>query len=212
MAQLPTLDPGLTFLDVADAPAALYQVVGSHLAERSGPAYWVDARNAASPAALRDHAPAAATRNLRVARAFTGYQHYELVRSLPNEVHPETELVVAPNVAALYEDDDVPDEEAATMFEATLALLAATGAAVDAPVAVTAPGARRTGQVRQAADRVVAAERTRAGLALAGDSFRSDVYWHDGWFQTTIPYWVDLLGERAVVAAGDAVPIETPGV
>lgn len=188
MSQLPTLDPGVTFLDAADAPSALYRLVGDHLAASSGPAFWVDARNAAAPATLREFLPARATRRLRVARAFTGYQHYELVRSLSGRVDRSTDLVVAPNVAALYEDGDMSRPEAAANFEATLALLDATSRAVDVPVLVTAPDARREKQVRTAAADVLEAERTRAGLTVTGGSFRPDVYWHEWGFQTTIPY------------------------
>lgn len=212
MSQFPTLDPGVTFLDAADAPTALYRIVGDHLGAESGPTYWVDARNAAVPASLREFLPESAIRRLRVARAFTGYQHYELVRSLPATADRTTDLVVAPNVSALYEDGDVPPAEARTMFEATTALLDATSRALDVPVLVTAPGARRETQVRTAADRVVEAERTRAGLAVSGESFQPEVYWHEWGFQTTIPYWVDLLegGMASEVAAGVGVGIDHP--
>jgi len=196
----------VTHLDDADAPAALYRLVGRQLAAADGPAYWVDARNAASPAAIRDNAPGR-DRSLRIARAFTGYQHYELVRSLPGEVSPRTDLVVAPNLGALYADDDVPGHEADAMFEATLAILAAVAESVDAPVLVTASA--REEAVRTAADRTLTAERTRVGLRVEGPDVRTDAYWDDWGFQTTIPYWVDLLGavdafELGRTVGGDA--------
>jgi len=189
--QCPTLDAGVTYLDDEGAPAALYRLVGRHLSE-TPEAYWLDARNAAVPTAIREHAPGRADRSLRVARAFTGYQHYELARSLPGEVSRRTGLVVAPNVGSLYDDDDVPEHEADTMFEATLELLAGLATALDVPVVLTARTYRD--RVRAAADRTIDAERTRAGLRFDGASVRTDVYWHGWGFQTTIPYWVELLG------------------
>ncbi|MFB6142139.1 MAG: hypothetical protein ABEJ30_02215 [Halorientalis sp.] len=209
--QFPTLDAGVTYLDGDGAPAALYRLVGRHLADSDGPAYWVDARNAASPDAVRRNAPGRAEQSLRVARAFTGYQHYELARSLPARASPRTALVVAPNVASLYAEDDVPEYEGDAMLDATLAVLSALGDALSVPVVVTA--SERTDRVRAAADRTVTAERTRAGLTLAGESFRTDLYWDGGGFQTTIRYWVDLLG--AVGApGGDALAVDpaAPGV
>ncbi|WP_424000128.1 hypothetical protein ACOZ4I_12810 [Haloarcula salina] len=203
-SQLPTLDPGVTFLDDEGAPAALYRLVGRHLADASGSTYWLDARNAASPDAIRRHAVGRVARSIRVARAFTGYQHYELARSLPAEVTPRNALVVAPNVASLYAEDDVPEYEAEAMFDATLELLAALADALDLPVVVTAR--ERRDRVRDAADRTVTAQRTQAGLRVDGPSFRTDVYWHDWGFQTTIPYWVDLLG--AADADGEPVLVE----
>jgi hypothetical protein len=189
--QCPTLDPGVTYLDDEGAPTALYRVVGRRLSAATE-AYWLDALNAAVPTAIREHAPGRTSRSLRVARAFTGYQHYELARSLPAAVTGRTDLVVAPNVGALYADGDVPEHEADTMVEATLALLGELADALALPVVLTATEYRD--RVRSVADRTVEAERTRAGLRFDGESVRTDVYWHKWGFQTTIPYWVDLLG------------------
>ena len=207
--QLPTLDPGVTYLDDDGAPAALYRVVGRALTDATE-AYWLDARNAAVPTAIREHAPRRAIRALRVARAFTGYQHYELARSLPGEVSQRTELVVAPNVGSLYADDDLPEHEAETMVAATLELLAELAGALDIPVVLTATEYRD--RVRSVADRTVAAERTRAGLRFDGESVRTDVYWHEWGFQTTIPYWVDLLGAEEVAPEWVESDAVAPGV
>lgn len=200
MNQLPTLDAGVTYLDT-DTPDALYRVVTHHLDEHRGPAYWVDACNHAAPAALYDALSRQARRSLCVARAFTGYQHHELVRELPARVRPNTSLVVAPAVTALYADDDVPDYEADRLCEATLELLDAVATAVDVPVLVTASADPYADDVRSAADHTLDARATNAGLRFEGAGFRTDVYF-EGWgFQTTIPYWVDLLG--VAPGAGD---------
>ncbi|MFB6152039.1 MAG: hypothetical protein ABEJ40_09565 [Haloarculaceae archaeon] len=216
MDQFPTLDPGVTHLDDADAPSALYRLVGHHLAAERGPAYWVDARNRAAPAALYDHLPRRACRSLRVARAFTGYQHYELVRSLPGVVRQNASLVVAPAVAAPYAADDVPEYEARELCAAVRELLGALATAVDVPVLVTASAEPYAADVRAAADRTLDATATDAGLRVEGAGFRPDVYWDGPGFQTTIPYWVDLLGavdgadEPAANAPPD--PAAVPGV
>ncbi|MEF8852441.1 MAG: hypothetical protein V5A44_09945 [Haloarculaceae archaeon] len=216
MEQLPTLDPGVTYLD-ADGPDALYRLVGRHLDERPGPAYWVDACNRAAPAALYEELSRQACRSLRVARAFTGYQHHELVRSLPGRVRPAASLVVAPAVAAPYADEDVPEYEADAMCAATLELLGAVATAVDVPVLVTADAAPYATDVRAAADRTLEATATRAGLRVDGRGFRTDVYVDEWGYQTTIPYWTDLLGvapERAVGSVrrhASPAPGEVPG-
>jgi len=209
-SQLPTLDAGVTYLDTEGVPVVLYRLVGHHLADVDGPAYWVDARNAASPDAIRRYAAGRLDTRLRVARAFTGYQHYELVRSLPERVSGRAALIVAPNLGSLYADDDVPTAEAAAMLDATLELLAALADAVDVPVLVTATEHRE--RVRAAADRRLDAERTRAGLRIDGPAFRTDVYWDDWGFQTTIPYWVDLLGRAETEGETAVVDPVAPGV
>lgn len=201
-AQFPTLEAGVTFLDDRDAPAALYRLIGDHLAGTDGPAHWLDARNAAVPAVIRRHAVGRTAESIRVARAFTAYQHYELARELPRRVSPRSSLVVAPNVAALYTTDDVPACERETMFAATLAVLGELADALDLPVVVTAAAERE--RVREAADRTVEATETRAGMRVDGPDFGTDVYWQPGGYQTTIPYWIDLLGTAESVAGRPA--------
>lgn len=191
--QLPALDPGVTYLDT-DAPSALYRVVAHHLDEHRGPGYWVDAHSRAAPVTLYDALSRNGRRSLRVARAFTGYQHHELVRSLPGRVRHDTSLVVAPAVGALYADDDVPEYEADELCAATLELLDAVATAVDVPVLVTANADPYAADVRAAADHTLDATATDAGLRFEGAGFRTDVYVDRWGFQTTIPYWVDLLG------------------
>jgi hypothetical protein len=202
---LSTLDLGVVFLDDTDAPTALYRVVADHLAAADGTGYWLDARNAANPDAIRRHGSRTVDRSLRVARAFTAYQHYELARSLPGRLSKRASLVVAPNVAALYAEDDAPGFEADAMFDATLELLDAVAAAIEVPVLVTA--SERRDRVRAAADRTIDAEQTRVGLRVAGGSLTTDAYRQGGALQTTIPYWVRLLGaatERAEELPADA--------
>lgn len=207
-SQVPTLDAGVTYLDARGFPA-LHRVVGRHLDEHPGPAYWVDARNAASSSVFRRCASRRAEEMVRVARAFTGYQHYELVRGLPARVRPGTSLVVAPNVGSPYADGDVPDAEADAMFDAVRELLEAVASAVDAAVLVTARADDYREQVAAWADHEVAVEHTREGTRFESESFRTDVYWYGWGFQTTIPYWVDLLG--AVDPDGEPA-VEPPGL
>ena len=211
--QFPTLNPGVTCLDTdPDAPGALYRVVGRHLADRRGPAYWVDAGNRAAPTVLYDHLPRRACRSIRVARAFTGYQHYELVRSLPGKVRANASLVVAPRLARPYAAEDVPEYEADAMFGAVLELLDGVATAVDVPVLVTAEADPYAADVRRAADGRLDATTTDAGLRVDGDGFRTDVYVDRWGVQTTIPYWVDLLGavgERSLADVPPA-PAEVP--
>ncbi|SFR54682.1 hypothetical protein SAMN04487947_2154 [Halogeometricum rufum] len=209
--ELPTLDPGVTLLRRPDPrDAVLHRLVVAALRRRDGGALWVDARNEASTAALYAADPAGRTLDgLRVARAFTAYQHHELVRSLPGRATPRTALVVVPRLPSLYRDPDLPEAAADRLFDASLAVLRELADALDVRVLVTADGADDglTDRVREAADDEVVVRRTGMGLAFEGDSVRSDVYWHDDWWQTTIPYWVELCG----VAPDDADAMAADG-
>ncbi len=205
---LPSLATGLTHLQVPHPRStALHQVVVSELRERDGPVRWLDARNEACSYVLYELAPHHRLLDpVRVARAFTAYQHHTLVKRLVRQTTGRTALLVAPNVASLYEDDDVPAHEREALLEAALAMLREVGETHDVPVLVTAaaaePDTRET--VAAAAEQVVTAERTRMGLRFAGDAEATTVYVEDDYWQTTIPYWVDLFG------VADAVDRPTP--
>jgi hypothetical protein len=205
----PTLDPGLTLLATPDARStALHRLVARTLTD-GRPAYWVDARNTATTYAL---AEVARTDRLldrvHVARAFTAYQHHELVRELVRRVDARTGLVVCPNLGSLYRDGDVPEREAADLRGATVAVLADLADACDVPVLVTARGEAREA-VAAVADRELDCTRTSFGLRYEGESFETTVYPVDRGWQTTVPYWVDRCGavaERpAVEPVTDAV-------
>jgi hypothetical protein len=209
--EFPTLDPGVTLLRRPDPrDAVLHRLVVDTLRRRDGGALWVDARNEASTAALYGADPTGRTLDgLRVARAFTAYQHHELVRSLPGRATPRTALVVVPRMPSLYRDPDLPDAAAERLFDASLAVLREVSGALDARVLVTADGPDDdlTDRVREAADDDVVVRRTEMGLAFEGESVRSDVYWHGDRWQTTIPYWVEICG----VAPDDADAVASGG-
>jgi hypothetical protein len=67
---------------------------------------WIDATGTASTYALTASEGRRALRGIRVARAFTAHQHYQLVTRAVERASPRTELVVAPALAALYDAVD----------------------------------------------------------------------------------------------------------
>lgn len=216
--ELPTLDPGVTLLRrPSPRDGVLHRLVVATLGRHEGRALWVDSRNEASTAALYDADPPGRTLSgLRIARAFTAYQHHELVRSLPERATSRTTLVVVPRLPSLYRDPDVPDAETDRLLDATLAVLAELAEALDLRVLVTADGPDDglTDRVRSVAADEIVARRTKMGLAFEGDGVRSDVYWHDDWWQTTIPYWVELCGvapdeTEALASGGPVGPLQS---
>lgn len=133
---VPNLDNGLNLLETpARRSTALHQIALSHLRERDGWAVWIDARGNAATYLLEDEYHR--TPDLRISRAFTAYQHYELVRLLPGNVPRNTGLVVLPFLTSLYRDEDVPDWEGTKYFESALAILVETADTFDVPVLVS---------------------------------------------------------------------------
>lgn len=194
----PDLEPGLVELRVDDRRStALHEFVAAARHAVEGTLYWVDAGNTASAYAINQVFARRHRRgNFRVARAFTAYQHASLVRTLVETATARTGLAVVPNVAALYQDDDVPDYEDARLFERSVSVLSAFADAAGVPVVVTAPGASADHRaiLECEATATVACEETAFGRRFDGADFETTVYRDRGGWQTTIPYWVDLLG------------------
>ncbi|WP_097378980.1 P-loop NTPase family protein [Natrinema ejinorense] len=229
------LEPGTTLLNV---PSPRSEIVHRLVCERlaadaaGGSAYWIDARSAASAHALYDCASSPRVlENLQVARAFTAYQHHSLVRDIARRAEPGTALLVAPNVAAPYRDDDLAAWEREPLLAATLEILSELGAVLDCPVLVTSADSggedgsaddatAASGPVAEYADTTVDCVRTREGLRLErvdeGEATGATAgYWHGTQWQTTIPYWVELCGAvdafDPVVAAHDRGLLEVSG-
>jgi len=194
---LPALDSGLIHVrSPAPRSTAPHRLALSALAGREGTAYWIDARNAASVHLLRELTDRPGhLDSLRIARAFTAYQHHTLVRQVAKRADPRTGLLVAPNLASLYRDDDVPAHERDPLFDAAVAVLDELGRAVDCPVLATTTGEDDlVATVAERATTDLDCERTREGYRFVGDDFETTAYRGEGYWQTTIPYWVDLFG------------------
>jgi hypothetical protein len=194
---VPTPSPGLVHLRrPAARSTALHRFVAAALADRDGHVLWVDAGGDARTLALDDHLPGARDlADVRVARAFTAYQHHELVRRTVGRAGDDTALVVAPCTATLYRDDDVPGYLGRDLLAAALATLRELADALEVPAVATTPDDDGLhGLVAERADRTLACEQTRAGLRFSGPDVQTTVYHDAAGFQTTIPYWVDLCG------------------
>ncbi|MFC4543890.1 hypothetical protein ACFO5R_18345 [Halosolutus amylolyticus] len=191
------LDPGLTLLRTESPRSTIvHRLACDRLADADGPAYWIDARNAAATHVLYDCVPRPRMLDdLRVARAFTAYQHHSLVRAVTRRARPDTDLLVAPNVAALYRDDDVAEWER-DLLAASLETLSELGRVLECPVLVTSASDADAKRITDRATTTIDCVRTREGIRLeSADGDRlTEGYWHGEYWQTTIPYWVDLCG------------------
>lgn len=195
---LPTIDAGVTVVQTPHQRSGAIHHLALATADRTdGPAYWIDACNTAITHALYDHAATDhVLHRVRIARAFTAYQHHTLVDRVLNRVSTETGCVIVPNVASLYRDDDIPDYEAKSLLAAAMQRLGEIGLTFDVPVLTTdgGPDDAFAEIVRESAMTEMQCERTELGYRYEGPDFETDVYWADQYWQTTIPYWVSLLG------------------
>jgi hypothetical protein len=219
--QTPGVQSGLVELAVDDRRStAIHQLVASVTSSVDGTLYWIDNGGTASTYVMNEQFDRRRRRGTRIARAFTAYQHYSLVRHLVETATGRVSMVVVPNVCQLYQDEDVPDYENTRLLQSSLRVLEAFATTSDVPVVMSAPGSspeHRDLVERHSTERIVT-EQTEFGPRFEGEDFETTVYWDRGGWQTTVPYWVELVGAvgearappTASSLAGDRGPAPVP--
>ena len=205
-ADLPELAPGVTLVDVDDdlgvtpvQALLLDRVLGS-----DGPAFWVDGANRANTTRLRELAPADRVLDrVEVARGFTAHQHTALLDRLAGRLAARTSpsVVLATGLDARYRDADVDRELAEAMFVRAVAAVARVARVHDAPVLVTrCRDDEFSRPLRRAAETHLACRATAFGPRFedaAGETETLVYHGADGWTQTTLAYWREVLQHRA---------------
>ena len=205
-ADLPDLVPGVTLVDVDGdlgvtpvQALLLDQVLGG-----DGPAFWVDGANRANTTRLRELSPADRVLDrIEVARGFTAHQHTSLLDRLAGrlDARGSPSTVVATGLDGMYRDADVDGELAEQMFIRAIASLARVARVHDVPVIVTR--CREDGfsrPLRRAAATHLHCRATPFGPRFedtAGEMQTLVYHTGDGWMQTTLAYWREVLKHRA---------------
>lgn len=177
-----------------DHSTAPHQLVLTQLGSEQGRVFWIDARDLACTYALYDLANTPrALDPIRIARAWTAHQHHTLVQRMVDRASRRTRLIVLPHVCALYRDDDLDEHVGDRLLTASLRTLSALADALKIPVLVTAPPHERP-SLESLVDHELQCDATRHGYAFTGETFQTTVFYEHSWYQTTIPYWVEMFG------------------
>ncbi|WP_436901539.1 hypothetical protein [Halovenus halobia] len=197
---LPELSPGLTLLSAdEETDHAIHALAVDHILSTGGTGYWVDPGSHAQTSPLVDLAPSDRILDrIRVARAFTAFQEFALLRSLPTLDAEQTELVVVPEIDRYYRADDLLADEGRELLLGSLAALAATARSRQIPVLVTTRREDRfTEPVERAASQTLACQSTPFGPRFQSGDTETLVYPREGgWVQTTLSFWERVLAAR----------------
>ena len=213
-ADLPELTPGVTLVDVDDdlgvtpvQALLIDQVLGDN-----SPAFWVDGANRANTTRLRELAPADRVLDrIEVARGFTAHQHTALLDRLAGRLAARNSpsVIVATGLDGMYRGADIDDELADQMFIRAIASVARVARVHDVPVIVTR---YRTDEfsrpLRRAAGTHLQCRATPFGPRFedaAGDMETLVYHTDDGWIQTTLAYWQEVLEQRARIHEASTV-------
>lgn len=197
--ELPSLDPGVSLLDAPEGRRMpLHTLVLDHALGTRGDVYWVDGGNDASTNPMARLAPTGRVlERIRVARAFTAFQHHALVDATATLVDDEASLVVAANFDRRYRADDLGAGEDDALLVRGLARLAGLARRRDVPVLVTR--CQQDGfsePLERAAHDRITVEETPMGPRFRAAEFETLVYPDGQGFQTTLAYWRRILEAR----------------
>ena len=210
--EFPELDAGIRLLNVVGddrATEPLHSIVLDHLLMNDGTAVWVDAGGHAVSQSLASLAPSLRLLDrIEVARGFTPYQHYDLVRELPDRVDAATTLIVCPAFDRLYREAETYADEDEDLLLRALATVAGVATRHDIPVLVTRSAVDSFSEpLDVAAAETLRCEQTQFGPRFVGDEFETLVYpMADGTVQTTLAFWRRVLTARATVCEAEGTP------
>lgn len=200
-AQLPDLEQGITLLAIdSTVERAIHALAVDHVLLSGGEAVWIDPGTHAQTGPLVEVAPSDRILDrIRVARGFTPFQHLDLLRSLPDMLTGQSELVVVPALDRYYRDDSLLADEGRDMLLAGIAALAAASRAHDLTVLVTRTGVDTFSEpIDAAAEHDLRCEATPFGPRFLMGDEETLVYPVAGgrWVQTTLSFWGEILAAR----------------
>lgn len=213
--ELPSLASGVTFLKTdGRATGPLQSIVLDHLLTTGADAIWVDARGNAVTRPLLEVAPnRRILQRIRVARAFTPFQHYSLLDDVPEHLDAEVELVVLPSVDWFYHADELRHGEGEEMLADGLRRLSTLAAERDLPVLLTESDAGESGPadlLAEYSDTELECEFTPMGPRFVTGEFETLVYHEDGYIQTTLAFWREVLRDRHAIRTTPTTGQEVP--
>ncbi|SIR65108.1 hypothetical protein SAMN05421858_3126 [Haladaptatus litoreus] len=210
--ELPTIDSGITLLETDErATGALQSLVLDQILLEGGSAIWMDANGHGTTEQLSRIAPSMrALDRIRIARAFTPWQHQSLCQDLAPEITEETAVAVLPAFDWFYRSEDLPRGNGERMLTAAVDLVSEIAETYDIPVLVTQhTDDELTAPIRERADDVIRCKQTPYGPRFTGDEYETLVYPLDnGMMQTTLAFWKRVLTTRHPAVAGADSPTE----
>lgn len=170
-----SLEPGVFLIETTNRRStAIHQAALGYLASTGGSALWLDACDHATMLSQLQ-VPYDRTA-IQFSRSRDCYEHHDVARSLPADLCPSTDLVVAPCVASFYDGDHISRSTGRKYLASTLGGLTETAEETRTPVFATCvTGSQFIDMVRKAAVTRVRVERTDNGFRFEPGEFETAV-------------------------------------
>lgn len=186
----PQLEKGLNLLDKPEKVPILQVLTAREIEGSNREAVWIDVKNQSSTYALASVSEGVMEK-VRIGRAFTVFQHHNLINRLEQFISPKTRLLVLPNFSYLYLEGNENRWSSRELFEESMQKVKEIQQEKDLKVLLTLPEERSElcFKVQNFADKHIKAKRTARGIKYSSENFETLFYRDGKAFQTTIPYW-----------------------
>ncbi len=187
---LPKLKKGLNLLKTGGNTRALHALVINNLILSKEEALWIDTGNQCSTYMMSHLTPTDdILENIKVARAFTPYQHHELVKNLSKVISSDTNLLVLPLLDHLYYK--IADEkERSKMLKDMITYVKEITIRKELTTVITTD---KKLSISDIVNHEIQCKRTKHGIMFRTDCFTTLTYTGPGYIQTTLKLWEILL-------------------
>lgn len=195
----PNLVKGINLIRKPQNLPAFQALVAKELDGKNGSAVWIDAKNESSTYAISSIGSQELLEKVHIGRAFTPFQHNNLIQDLENFINEDTEVLVLPNVTFLYEDGQANEWEAKELFESTWSKIKEIQEVHNLKVLTSLPADHSTFDhiLELGKDNEIEVRPTDSGLKYDSESYEHLVYHDSGSLQTTIPFWRRKIRENS---------------
>lgn len=187
----PEIVRGINLISKPEKLPAFQALVAKELEGKKASAVWIDAKNESSTYAISSIGSQELLEKVHVGRAFTPFQHNNLIQNLEDFIQDDTELLVLPNVSFLYEDGQANAWEAKELFESTWSKIKEVQEKYDLKVLTSLPPQYDGFDyiLEAEKDNEIEVQPTDSGPRYDSDEYDHLVYHDSGGLQTTIPFW-----------------------
>lgn len=197
----PQLQKGINTVQKPGKLPVFQLFTASEIGGRNATAVWIDSKNESSTYALSNHSTGLLEK-VKIGRAFTPFQHHNLIHQLGRFIEEDTELLILPNIDYLYLDGQIKKWEAEELFQETWEKIMEIQEQHDLKVLVSHSQQPETSQIiGQNCGNTIKVDKTSQGLKHSSEKFDQMVYKNKDKLQTTMTYWNKKNCEKVRVKA-----------
>lgn len=199
--EFPTLSEGVNTLKTESKPIKpLQSLVLNQLIIDDGKAVWVDANNNGSTQVMYKLAPSKRFLDrVRIARAFTPFQHYGVIHNMDEEVDENTSVIVLPEIDWFFSGDETEEGEGESMLKDSLLMTKKLVKEYGVPAVTTFSNPSFSKNIAKTyTDETIACKVTGMGPRFVSSDFETMVYRGNGYVQTTLAFWERELRQKFI--------------